>query len=121
MISYTNEEMAGNHERKLLEITVMAVTFFLSIIVLYIFAPGRYLDVAIYKLPLPRCNHQKERRLENGFKGNPVLIFQTIDSVVTNDSLQALVKQFYGLTIAYDEVTNTDPKVLCPQLVNFIV
>ena len=31
--------------------------------------------------------------------------FQTIDSVVTNDSLQALVKQFYGLTIAYDEVT----------------
>lgn len=33
--------------------------------------------------------------------------FQTIDSVVTNDSLQALVKQFYGLTIAYDEVTCT--------------
>ena len=33
--------------------------------------------------------------------------FQTIDSVVTNDSLQALVKQFYGLTIAYDEVMDT--------------
>ena len=38
-------------------------------------------------------------------------LFQTIDSVVTNDSLQALVKQFYGLTIAYDEVINTDQYV----------
>lgn len=44
---------------------------------------------------------------EKGSKGKSVLLFQTIDSVVTNDSLQALVRQFYGLTIAYDEVTYT--------------
>lgn len=54
-----------------------------------------------------RFNYNKGKRLRKGSKGKSVLLFQTIDSVVTNDSLQALVRQFYGLTIAYDEVTYT--------------
>lgn len=40
----------------------------------------------------------------------------TIDSVVTNDSLQALVRQFYGLTIAYDEGLLCDDTVLATVL-----
>lgn len=67
------------------------------------------------------CYHGKGKSLEKGSKRKSVLLFQTIDSVVTNDSLQALVKQFYGLTIAYDEVTNTDQNVVCLQPVNSTV
>ena len=54
---------------------------------------------------VPWFNYNTGKRLEKGPKGKSVFPFQTIDSVVTNDSLQALVRQFYGLTIAYDEVT----------------
>ncbi|KAL9962713.1 hypothetical protein ACROYT_G031846 [Oculina patagonica] len=40
----------------------------------------------------------------------------TIDSVVTKDTLQALVRQFYGLTIAYDEGLLCDDTVLATVL-----
>ena len=40
-----------------------------------------------------------------GKKHNSLWVsFQTIDSVVVRDNLRVLVKQFYGLTIALDEV-----------------
>ena len=64
------------------------------------------LDIDIYKM-YQGLTIKREKVLSNGFKGKSGFLFQTIDSVVTNDSLQALVKQFYGLTIGYDEVSFT--------------
>ena len=57
-------------------------------------------------IPFPRNPLNLQIKFISERKKNNSLwvYFQTIDSVVVRDNLRVLVKQFYGLTIALDEV-----------------